>query len=75
MLTMQEGLYKAEKLAYSLFSSDLLIVKVEDRGSFWLFFYESVEYMNTPVLSHRMAGNHPVVVEKESGDTYLHNLV
>jgi Immunity protein 35 len=33
----------------------------------WIFFCESKKYLETGEFSHRLAGNGPVVFEKESG--------
>jgi hypothetical protein len=33
----------------------------------WIFFYTSHRYLETNLISHMLAGNGPIVVEKESG--------
>ena len=33
----------------------------------WIFFYQSKKYLETEVFSYRLAGNGPVVFEKETG--------
>ena len=34
----------------------------------WIFFYQSEKYLETGIFMHRLAGNGPVFVNKETGE-------
>jgi Immunity protein 35 len=34
----------------------------------WIFFYQSKKYLETGIFMHRLAGNGPVFVNKETGE-------
>lgn len=51
-------------------NDDSLVVVSEltiERDYGWVFFYQSRKYLETGEFSYRLAGNGPVIFEKESG--------
>jgi hypothetical protein len=48
-------------------SWDPAVVKVEDAGDAWRVFYNSRLYVETGEVSHALAGNLPLLIEKSSG--------
>jgi hypothetical protein len=53
----------------SRFPHDILIVEaaIEDRGDVWVFPYDGRGYVERGDLSEAMAGNLPIIVNKETG--------
>jgi Immunity protein 35 len=37
----------------------------------WIFFYQSKKYLETGIFTHRLAGNGPVFVNKETGEMHF----
>lgn len=75
---------KAEKLAQreiqriAMQAGDEFVLCSEDtieRGFGWLFFYQSKAFIDSGELKYRLAGNGPIVVEKDSGNVTIHGSV
>lgn len=47
---------------------DLAITSVADAGPFWKVSYNSRAYVETGAVRHALAGNHPLLIDKETGD-------
>lgn len=41
-----------------------------ERGFGWVFFYQSREYLETGDLSQQLAGNAPIIVDREDGSVH-----
>ena len=55
--------------SYQVEGDSLVILDEEtlEKDYGWIFFYTSRRYLETNLISHMLAGNGPVIVEKENG--------
>jgi hypothetical protein len=55
--------------SYQVEGDSIIILNEEtlDKDYGWIFFYTSRRYLKTKLISHMLAGNGPILVEKESG--------
>lgn len=61
---------EAQSLALAWLANDEwepAVVRVEDAGEAWRVFYNNRIYLDTKAVSHALAGNLPVLVEKRTG--------
>lgn len=61
---------EAQPLALAWLANDEwepAVVRVEDAGDAWRVFYNSRIYLETKAVSHALAGNLPVLVDKANG--------
>ncbi|MFN2555886.1 MAG: YrhB domain-containing protein [Nitriliruptorales bacterium] len=52
---------------------ELLIDESQTRetGHSWIFYYNTRTFLETRELRHALAGNAPVIVDKDTGETYF----
>jgi hypothetical protein len=61
---------EAQRLALAWLANDQwepAVTKVEDAGESWRIFYNNRVYVETRAVSHALAGNLPVLVDKGTG--------
>jgi hypothetical protein len=60
-------------LQWSLANDEPVIAdeRTKEEGSIWVFFYNSKRFVQTKDAAFQLAGNGPVVVEKESGEVTM----
>jgi hypothetical protein len=61
---------EAERLALDWLANDECepaVTNVEDAGQVWRVFYNNRVYVETLAMSHALAGNLPLLVDKQSG--------
>jgi hypothetical protein len=61
---------EAQRLALDWLTNDEwepAVTKVEDAGDAWRIFYNNRVYVETRAVSHALAGNLPVLVDKGTG--------
>ena len=60
----------AEALALAWLANDQwvpAVVRVEDAGEAWRVFYNNRAFLETGDVTHALAGNRPVLVDKQTG--------
>jgi hypothetical protein len=70
MITKEQAYQKAFTAAEAENMYSIVIVKVSENASCWMFHYNSAAYMATREIGHRHAGNAPIIVDKTDGSLH-----
>lgn len=72
MVTVEQAAERVEAFVQGCAEGDLGRVRVvlsrtQDRGAYWVFFYDSAKYLDSGDRRDALIGNAPVIYEKLSG--------
>lgn len=70
MIDLDEARRRAQRVLDGTSGIPLVITGVQAFGDGWVFFYDSKRHQETGNISDLLAGNAPILVDRDTGETH-----